>query len=206
MNKLVLAVALATLGSVAQAQDVWSLKEGQIIHDNDKYFDVSVGYTYSRMTDDHMNGDPRGDTHSFFPTSRTSKGDGYNIGLSYTTFQTQNIFLQPTIQYITTGSQDSDKYLLGKLNVGYRIDLDNGPVQYISPKVGFGAYHNRSKPGARAYHNRFDGGSRNGVTYGAGVEFGLNEKASIEVAYNYIKIDKKASNANLTTVALKYKF
>ncbi|MBY0292204.1 MAG: porin family protein [Alphaproteobacteria bacterium] len=131
-------------------------------------------------------------------SSETSKGDsgtGYKLGASYTTYQNEHVFLQPSVQYITSGNSYGDKYLLGNLDIGYKYDIQNSFVKSISPKIGVGVY--------KAI---YDGGSNYGIAYNAGVEVGITERTSIDVSYNYLKGQNSGSHIDLTTVSLKYKF
>lgn len=176
MNRLILAVALTGVLGVAHA-------EGEITSYSKNYFDISAGVTSSKTTVKDEDG-----------TSNLS-GTGYNLGVAYTSYQNQHLFLQPSLQYITTGNEAGDKYVLGKLNVGYTFDLQNKYVKSISPKVGVGVYR-----------VGYDGGSNYGIGYSAGLEVGVTEKVSVEVGYNYLKGKNSGNHVDLTTVALKYKF
>lgn len=176
MNKLVLIGALlGSLGvGVAHA-------EGEVSSYSKNYFDVSAGITSSSTTVKDEEG--------------TSKihGTGYNVGVAYTSYQTQNIFLQPSLQYLNTGNESNDKYVIGKLDVGYTHTLANGIT--LSPKAGVGVYK-----------VSFDGGSNYGIGYNAGLEVGLNKNIAVDLGYNYLKGQKSGNHADLYTVSLKYKF
>lgn len=139
-------------------------------------FDVSVGVSSSTTT--------KGDS-----------GTGYKLGIAYTTYQNKNVFLQPSLQYITSGNAYGDKYLLGNLDIGYKYDIQNSFVKSVSPKIGVGVYK-----------AMYDSGSNYGIAYNAGVEVGISERTSIDISYNYLKGQNSGNHVDLTTVSLKYKF
>jgi len=192
MNKLVLIGALMSVFGVAHADDAWKVKdktnelnsvykEYEVTSYSKNYFDVSVGVTSGSTTVKDEEG-----------TSKIN-GTGYNVGIAYTSYQTQNLFLQPSLQYLTTGNESGDKYVLGKLDIGYTHTLSNGIT--LSPKAGVGVYK-----------VNFDGGSNYGIGYNAGLEVGVSKNVAIDLGYNYLKGQKSGNHADLYTVALKYKF
>lgn len=199
MNKLVLALMLSSAFGIAQAEESTELhkafQESEITSYSKNYFDVSFGVTRSSLTEKD-DSDPNGDTYWFNPHGDNKyTGTGYNVGISYTSFQNQNVFLQPTLQYITSGNEFKDKYIVGKLNVGYKFDIHGDYIKSISPKVGVGVF--------KAIYNE---GSNYGIAYNAGVEVGVSERVAIDIGYNYMKGQKSGNHADFLTVGLKYKF
>ena len=127
--------------------------------------------------------------------SNNSSGDsgtGYNIGVSYNAYQTEHIFVQPSIEYATSGNSYGDKYLIGNLDVGYTFNLSNG--MSVSPKAGFGIFHVI----ATDSHDTQ-------VAYNAGLDFAVTKQVTVGLQYVYSQ-GSNGHHVDLTTLSVGYKF
>ncbi|WP_374553346.1 hypothetical protein [Aquitalea pelogenes] len=185
MKKLILlSMVLGSIGVAHADSDVWKTVpinkddyqnvQKEEVNQPSNSFDVFVGATHSR-------------------TSMGDSGSGYNIGASYTSYQTKNIFLQPSIQFVDSGNSYNDKYVLANFDVGYTYTLNNGIS--LSPKAGLGFYK-----------AMYDEGSNYGGSYNYGLEVGLNKTTSVDISRTHAFGQSSGHYVDLTAISLKYKF
>ncbi len=195
MNKLVLTMALFSVFGVAHADsNNWKVidvsdelrltykdketKEvkgfGEVVNQGKNGFDVFVSSVGSK-------------------TGQGDSGNGYGFGASYTSYQNEHVFLQPSVQFVNMGNQYNDKMYLANFDVAYTHYFNNGMT--ISPKAGLGFF--------KAV---YDDGSNYGGSYNFGVEVGLNKSLSVDVSRTHAFGQNSGSYVDLTSVSLKYKF
>ena len=124
--------------------------------------------------------------------SSNDKGTGMNVGVNYTAYQTSNVFVQPSIEYVTSGNAYGDKYLIGNVDLGYTFNLSNG--MSVSPKAGFGIFHVI----ATDSHDTQ-------VAYNMGMDLAVTKKVTLGIQYIYAE-GSNGHHVDLTTVSVGYKF
>ncbi|WP_423197973.1 hypothetical protein DFLDMN_001617 [Cupriavidus sp. H19C3] len=183
MKKLVLlSLVLGSIGVAHADSDVWKTvpinkddyQQKEEVKASKNNFDVFVSSTSSK-------------------TSQGDEGNGYSFGASYTSYQTENVFLQPSVQFTNLGNSYNDKMYLANFDVGYTYRFQNGIT--LSPKAGLGFF--------KAV---YDEGSNFGGSYNYGVEIGLNKSLAVDVTRIHAYGQSSGNYVDLTSVSLKYKF
>lgn len=129
-------------------------------------------------------------------TFNTAMGDnstGYLVGGNYKKYVGENVFIQPSIQYVKSGNQWDDKQVLGLLGVGYTYNLKNGMT--VSPKVGVG------------FHKTIVSGINVGLksSYLVGVELGVSKNWTVALEHNYLA-GGNGKHIDVSALTLGYKF
>lgn len=126
-----------------------------------------------------------------FKPSDSESFTGYSIGGSYTKFLGNNLFVQPSFQYVAAAGSDNDKQVFASIDLGYSFKLENNFT--FSPKAGLGLQHTFGS----------EGNTRHFVN--VGVEVGFSKNWTIALDRKRLNGDA-GTHADITSLSLGYRF
>lgn len=126
-----------------------------------------------------------------FRPSDSESFTGYSIGINYTKFLGNNIFVQPSFQYVTASESDNDKQVFASVDLGYAFKLENNIT--FSPKAGLGLQHTfGNEVNTRRFIN-------------VGVEVGFANNWTVVLDRKRLNGDA-GTHADITSLSLGYRF
>lgn len=120
-------------------------------------------------------------------------GTGFTTSIAYKKYINDKVFVEPSLTYVSGSTPSDDTFTIGNLAVGYKYTLPNNMT--LSPRVG-----------PSYFRDKFKGGSSSNYGFNAGVELGINDKVSFDLAYNALKQENVNEYADVTMFTFKYKF
>lgn len=126
-----------------------------------------------------------------FKPSDSESFTGCSIGGNYTKFLGNNIFVQPSFQYVVASGSDNDKQVFAAVDIGYAFRLENNVT--FSPKAGLGIQHTSGNEGTtRRFLN-------------VGVEVGFAKNWVVALDRKRLNGDT-GNHADITSLSLGYRF